>query len=257
MDETKKQETKVEKKTFKKRKKRKLKKGSPRLYFHSGTQDAIVAYQNSDDIKEREDIYVKDIAPAFEKLVENLINIHKFFSLHSTFDNLKNDCVAFLFETILKFDATRGTNAFSYFNVCAKNWLIIQAKKRIQSTKRSVSMSDVMLLSGRDQKAIEESSVVESQDDIYEKKSTSDALINMLNELKYRIKTENELKCINAIITIFKNVDEIDLLNKTAILLYMRELSGLDPKKMTTTMQSIKRHYRRLKLDPKLEPLLF
>ena len=84
-------------------------KSPPKLYFHSGTQDAIVAYQKSpDNKKERERLYVTDILPAFEKLVENLINIHKFSSLHDSYDDLKNDCVNFLFETIKKFVNPHG-----------------------------------------------------------------------------------------------------------------------------------------------------
>ena len=47
------------------------------------------------------------------------------------------------------------------------------------------------------------------------------------------------------------NIDEIDLLNKSAVLLYMRELSGLSSKQLTTAMQSIKRHYKKTKVDPK------
>jgi hypothetical protein len=61
------------------------------------------------------------------------------------------------------------------------------------------------------------------------------------------------LACINSIITIFEKVDEIDFLNKSAILLYMREMSGLSPKQLTTTMQSIKRHYRRMKVDSRFK----
>jgi len=33
----------------------------------------------------------------------------------------------------------------------------------------------------------------------------------------------------------------------------MRELSGLSPKQLTTTMQSIKKHYRRMKGDAKFK----
>ena len=73
----------------------------------------------------------------------------------------------------------------------------------------------------------------------------------MLYEIRTKVKTENELSCINSIITIFEKIDDIDLLNKSAILLYMRELSGLSPKQLTTTMQSVKKHYRRMKADPK------
>jgi len=55
--------------------------------------------------------------------------------------------------------------------------------------------------------------------------------------------------CINSIITIFENIDNIDLLNKNAILLYMRELSGLSPKQLTTTMQIVKKHYKKIKIE--------
>ena len=75
--------------------------------------------------------------------------------------------------------------------------------------------------------------------------------VTLLYDIRSKVKTENELTCINAIITIFENIDDIDLLNKSAILLYMRELSGLTPKQLTTTMQSIKKHYKKIKTDTK------
>lgn len=227
-------------------------KPSVRMYFHAGTQAAIVAYQKAaDDRKEREKLYVKEIMPAFEKLVENLINIHKFTSLHDTFDDLKNDCVNFLFETIGKFDSTRGTNAFSYFNVVAKNWLIIKTKQKSQRMKRSVSLDDPEALSANEHQIIEDHCTVQSQETVLENQSAAKSVVRLLYEIRTKIKTENELACINSIITIFENIDDIDLLNKSAILLYMRELSSLSPKQLTTTMQTIKRHYRKLKIDPK------
>lgn len=230
----------------------------PKLYFHSGTQDAIVAYQKAkEDKKERERLYVTDILPAFSKLVENLINIHKFTGLHDTFDDLKNDCVNFLFETILKFDSTRGTNAFSYFNVVAKNWLIIKTKQKQQRIKRSVSLDDPESLSSNEQRLIEDHCIVPSQETVLDNRTTAGNIVEMLYDIRDKVKSENELACINSIITIFENIEEVDLLNKSAILLYMRELSGLSPKQLTTTMQAVKRHYKRLKIDPKFQFRLF
>lgn len=224
-----------------------------RMYFHTGTQAAIVAYQKSTDKKEKDKLYVKEIMPAFEKLVENLINIHKFTSLHDTYDDLKNDCVNFLFETIGKFDSTRGTNAFSYFNVVAKNWLIIKTKQKSQRIKRSVSLDDPEALSVNEQRIVEDHNIIPAQDEMLMSESSAAAVVKLLYEIRAKVKTENELACINSIITIFENIDDIDLLNKSAILLYMRELSGLSPKQLTTTMQTVKKHYRRLKIDPKFK----
>lgn len=90
---------------------------------------------------------------------------------------------------------------------------------------------------------------VPSQDDSIVDTQSSEALMRMFLDIRSKAKTENELSCINAIITIFENVDDVDLLNKSAILLYMRELSGLSPKQLTTTMQIIKKHYRKFKFD--------
>jgi hypothetical protein len=227
-----------------------------RMYFNQNTQAAIVSYQKAagpepEKKKERDKLYVAQIMPAFEKLVENLINIHKFTSLHDTYDDLKNDCVNFLFETIGKFDSTRGTNAFSYFNVVAKNWLIIRTKQKSQRIRRSVSLDDPEALSVNEQRIVEDHATIPSQDIVLENEYSAQAVLGMLYEIRSKVKTENELACINSIITIFENIDDIDLLNKSAILLYMRELSGLSPKQLTTTMQSIKKHYRRMKIDPR------
>ena len=223
-----------------------------RKYFNAKTQEAIIAYQNAkEDRKLRETLYVKGIMPAFEKLVENLINIHKFTSLYDTYDDLKNDCVNFLFETIGKFDGNRGTNAFSYFNVVAKNWLIIRTKQKSQRIRRSVSLDDPEALSAHEHKIIEDHCTIPGQDTMLEVECAVRGIVEMLYEIRNKAKTENELSCINSIITIFENIDDIDFLNKSAILLYMRELSGLSPKQLTTAMQAIKKNYKRMKLDPK------
>jgi len=220
-----------------------------KLYFNSDTQSAIVAFQISSSKIEKDKIYINDILPAFEKLVENLINIHKFTGLHDSFEDLKNDCVNFLFETIGKFDAERGTNAFSYFNVVAKNWLIIKTKQKALKSKKNVSIDDASALTLHEQNLIDEYYSIPSQDSVLDGQSSTEEVIEMLYEIREKVKTENELMCINSIITIFENVDDIDLLNKNAILLYMRELSGFSPKQLTTTMQSIKKYYKKARTD--------
>jgi hypothetical protein len=228
----------------------KKKKNDPlKMYFNANTQEAIVCFQGCKEKKERDRIYVKEILPAFEKLVENLINIHKFSGLYDSYEDLKNDCVNFLFETIEKFDASRGTNAFSYFNVVAKNWLIIRTKQKAQKVKRNISLDDMSSLTNYEKSIVEDQCSLPSQDFMLESIYSSEATIKVLYEIREKVKTENELTCINSIITIFENIEEVDLLNKNAILLYMRELSGLSPKQLTTTMQTVKKHYKKIKLE--------
>lgn len=222
-----------------------------RMYFNHGTQEAIVTFQTLSNKQKREQIYVNEILPAFKKLVENLINIHKFVGLHDSYDDLKNDCVNFLFETISKFDASRGTNAFSYFNVVAKNWLIIKTKQKSTHLKKSVSIEDSESLSNSDIELIESNGSLLSQDVIFDSIDAPQEMIGMLHKIRSELRTESELACINSVITIFENIDDIDFLNKSAILLYMRELSGLTPKQLTNSLQNIKKKYRSIKVEEK------
>jgi hypothetical protein len=186
-------------------------------------------------------------------LVENLINIHKFSGLHDTYEDLKNDCVNFLFETIHKFNPSMGTNAFSYFNVVAKNWLIIKTKQKAQRGRRDISIDDPKGLSVNEIQIIEERSAVPSQDHFLENNENIANVLKLMYEIRSRVKVENELLCINSVITIFENINDIDILNKSAILLYIRELSGLSPKQLTTSMQAVKKHYNKLKVEQKFD----
>lgn len=226
---------------------------NPKFYFTGETQEAIVEFQKTSDRRTREKLYVEKIMPAFEKLVENLINIHKFSGLHDTYEDLKNDCVNFLFETIHKFNPMMGTNAFSYFNVVAKNWLIIKTKQKAQRGRRDVSIDDPKGLSASELQIVEDRSTIPSQDFFLENSENIANILKLMYEIRARVKVENELLCINSVITIFENINDIDILNKSAILLYIRELSGLSPKQLTTSMQAVKKHYNKLKIEQKFD----
>lgn len=219
-----------------------------RMYFNQETQAAITLYQTFSVGKDRDKLYLEKILPAFQKLVENLINIHKFTGLYDSYDDLKNDCINFLFETIHKFDPNRGTNAFSYFNVVAKNWLIIKTKQKNIHSKKVVSLDNTEDLTNYELGLIEQHQSLPSQETMFGFMTSSENVLKMMYEIRKYVKTENELSCINSIITIFENIDSIDLLNKSAVLLYMKELSGLSPKQLTTSLQTIKRHYKKMRI---------
>jgi hypothetical protein len=219
--------------------------GGP-LYFHEGTQKAIVAYQQTKDVSEKEKIYKDDIFPAFEKLVENLIFLHGFNKEEEPFESLKGDCITFLYETIYKFDPNRGSKAFSYFNVVARNWLIIKAKQRSKKRNRHLSLDDTDSLSSLQRQIIENYNVLPAQDDAMIEALRQQEILAMLGKIKEKITNENEMSCIEAIIEIFRRVDELDLLNKRAIFVYIRDLSHLNPKQLSLAMTQIKKYYREM-----------
>jgi hypothetical protein len=223
-----------------------------KIYFGKETHNAIFDYLNCSDIEFKKQIYLTKIFPSFEKLVENLINIHKFASIEESFEELKSDCISFLFENMYKFDFSRGTNAFSYFNVLAKHWLIIKSKQRIQRAKISVSFdSEYMAESSDDDKNTDSPLIVSSPENKSKIEIDNDKndIMQLLFIIKEMVKSKNEFNCINSIISIFQNVENIDLLNKNAVFLYLREISGLSPKQLTLTIQTIKKYYKKAKIE--------
>ena len=217
-----------------------------RMYFNEGTQNAILEYQGSTDQAEKDKLYIEKIFPAFDKLVQNLIFIYGFAKPSDKYEILKSDCVSFLYETIHKWDVSRGTKAFSYFNVVAKNWLIINSRRTQKHTKRHVSMSDTTVMSKNDKISLASHDVIPAPDEIMIKMLFRDEIMVLLKEIKGRLSGENETKCINAVMTVFETIEQLDFLNKRAVFVYIRDISGLSPKQLSVAMSQIRKHYRQL-----------
>ena len=109
----------------------KKKKKSKNYYFTSDTEQAIISYSNTDCKQIREELYRQQIQPAFDELVDKIVYTYKFTSLENI-DFLKDDCKIWLTTILGKFDASKGTKAFSYFSVVTKNWFTHKAKKQTQ-----------------------------------------------------------------------------------------------------------------------------
>ena len=91
---------------------------------------------------------------------------------------------------------------------------------------------------------VESHQIIPSQDDIFIREEDKDILKDMLQKIKSKPLNENEKLCINAVITLFKNIEEIEFLNKRAVFVYLREISGLSPKQLSVSMSNIRRYYR-------------
>lgn len=216
-------------------------------YFTAQTQEAIEKFQSAETDEEKSNLYTKDIMPAFDKLAENLILIYGFAKGRHDFGSLKNDCVTFLYETLYKFDASKGSKAFSYFNVVAKNWLILNTRKKKKVQDNSYSIHDLESFSQVDRKAILHYQISEAPDDIMISRERRDEIKKVLQILKGKVVNTNDIACINAIVVVFEKIDDLDLLNKRAIYVYIREISGLNSKQLSTSMSTIRRLYRQVK----------
>ena len=232
---------------IKKRRRIKRKPGQTgHMYFSDVTQEAITQFQLEENEKLRHELYVKSIHPAFEALVENLILVYGFGVPGEPIDSLKGDCISFLYSSIFKWSPEKGTKAFSYFNVVAKNFLIANTRKAVNLVRRYVSIEQPELLTLEQSQEIESYAVVPSPDDILIERNHRNEIMEILAEIEDIVETEHEQACIKAIISVFERVDELDFLNKRAVRIYIRDISGLTSKKLSTAMSSIRVLYREI-----------
>lgn len=232
--------------TEKRKLKRKKGKTDPsKMYFNSETQASIVEFQGMEDSKEKITLYNVKIAPAFKALVDNLVNIHKFNSVQKTIDELKFDCIHFLYEAIPKFDHTRGTNAFSYFNVVAKNWLVMRTVADNSRTKKNLYIDNPLADDAK--RAFEEYEIEKSCESFYDQENKDEELnkriVSALDDIRQNATGVNEILCVDALARIFELASDIDILNKASLMFYMKELTGLNSKQIVAVMKTIKKKY--------------
>ena len=216
-------------------------KRTKRKYFTKVHEDAIVQYCLSKDRYEKEMLYAKLIHPAFDELVDKIVYTYKFTTLPNV-DSLREECKAWLVTILDKYDPSKGSKAFSYFSVVTKNWFIHKVKKNTKRLKTENSL---------DQRQISDDVLV--SDSPYESDREKTEFINHfrgnLDDWHEAADKENELKVINAIKVLFEHSDDIEIFNKKAIYLYMREITDLNTKQIATVLTKLKVKYRGFKAD--------
>ena len=72
-------------------------------------------------------------------------------------------------------------------------------------------------------------------------------LRDMITEWDVETLKPNEKKVLEAIKILFDNIDSIEIFNKKAIYLYMRELTGLNTKQVVNNLNKFRNKYRTFK----------
>ncbi len=211
------------------------------LYFTKIHEEAIIQYAKSTNLAEKTKLYTSLIQPAFSELVDKIVYTYKFNNLPNI-DYLKDDCKIWLTTILDKYDPNKGSKAFSYFSVITKNWFIHKIKKNAQAAKREINIEDAM-------KTAHSSFLVEKNEyeSNREKAEFWNALILFVKTLEQNnsiIKNENDKKVISSIEYMLENMEKIEILNKKAIYLYLREMTGLTTKQLAPTLRKIKVEYR-------------
>lgn len=212
-------------------------------YFTKDHENAIVDYVNTQDKIQRTRLYIDYIEPAFNEMVDKIVFTYKFTTLPNI-DSLRQECKIWLITILDKYDPNSGSKAFSYFSVITKNWFIHKVKKTSEQTRREINFEEISKTSNHD------SLIVENRYfDIREQEEFSSLLwseINNWNEIDIK---SNEYKVIEAIKILLKEPDAIEIFNKKAIYLYLREITGLNTKQIVNNLNRIRIKYKTFKND--------
>jgi len=214
---------------------------SKNKYFTKVHEEAIINYTLTEDNKIRTELYVNYIEPAFNEMVDKIVYTYKFTTLPNI-DVLKEDCKIWLTTILDKFDPQKNSKAFSYFSVITKNWFIHKVKKTSKDMKRESQIDEI---AGEViQKHLSTVNPYESDRDKFEFWQHLFAEIDSWDKLKLK---ENERKVLQAIKILFDSIDEIEIFNKKAIYLYIREITGLNTKQIVNNLNKIRTKYRQFK----------
>jgi hypothetical protein len=225
------------------RRKKRLAKKTKRYYFTQVHEDAIIAYVKTNDRKERTELYIKYIQPAFNEMVDKIVFTYKFSNLPNI-DLLREECKIWLTTILGKYDSSKGSKAFSYFSVITKNWFIHKVKKTNKQYKREIQFEDL----NKDAE-FQYMSTSSTYDENREKKEFWDALHEQIEFWGKENLRTNERKVLEAIKVLFRHSDDIEIFNKKAIYLYLREITGLNTKQVVNNLNKMRVRYRKYKKD--------
>jgi len=210
-------------------------------YFTQVHENAILDYIASDDSKERNNLYKNIIRPAFVEMINKIVFTYKFTNLPNV-ETLKDECEIHLITILSNFDVTKGSKAFSYFSVITKNWFIAKVKKTAIQLRREAHYDEISK-----RVEMEHLSIYNQYDNKREKKEFME---NLWGEIKKWEKTslkENERKVLEAIKILFTDAETIEIFNKKAIYLYIREITDLNTKQVLNNLNKFRTEYANFK----------
>ena len=221
---------------------RKRRKRTKNNYFTKVHEQAIVDYSASGCRKERTTLYVSLIQPAFEEMVNKIIFTYKFNNLPNI-DSLREDCKIWLTTILNKYDPNKGSKAFSYFSVVTKNWFIHKVKVNSKKIKREVSYENLVENGGADVLGTSDS---ESSSFLEQRMEAEfwNCLLTQVDKWDTGNLKQNEKAVLEAVKVLLNNIEDIEIFNKKAVYLYLRELTGLNTKQVVNNLNKLREKYR-------------
>ena len=213
-------------------------------YFTSDTEEAIIEYLNETDQAKRNKIYNERIWYGFHKLTENIIHTFKFYYTEvDTIADLQHEVTAFLLEKLHLYKQEKG-KAFSYFGTIAKRYFILYNNNNYKKLKQKAEVDAI----DKDQSITID--IVNNQSIEEPKDKATEFIIYMLKYMDLHLfdhfPKEEDARTADAILELFRKRENIELFNKKAIYIYIREMTDQSTPQITKVIKKMRKIYKKL-----------
>lgn len=227
---------------------------SSRYYFTNETEQAIIRYNSCTDERERNKIYDKYIMRAFDKLAENLIHRFKFYHFDIPYEDVKHETIVHLIEKLNNYSEGKG-KAFSYFSIVAKNYLINENNNNYDRFKNTTEVTAIDDSRNVINEVVRKRKVDDDREfmDIFVdyitenidrltmiriSKTGSESIVRIFDRL-------DDKRIVESVLQLFRIRDNIELYNKKALYVLIKEMIGSDNTQgITKNVKQIERLYR-------------
>lgn len=222
-----------------------------RTYYGVVQEAAVVAFLNAKNVGEKEKIYREHLQEPINKMIESIIRTYKLYRQSYEFNDLHADALSFLITKFDKFKPERGKKSYSYFGTVCKHYLYNEMMKEYKKMTSTTVIDDEI-----------EQDFLRRDELLYRIDTQEVDLTDFILKLTSSIKTEldsgelssNEYKVGYSLIKILEEWQDMfakhephnknsPKFNKNLVLLYIRNMTGLNTKEIRNSMRRFKSLY--------------
>ena len=137
----------------------------------------------------------------------------------SNLEHLQHEIITFLLSKIHLFDPTKGAKAYSYFGTIVKRWLILYNTKNYNKKIKKVPVDNL---------------TKDGSGYTYDLSKYIDLFVAHTSENIYELfPKKNDAQIADAILELFRKRETIEVFNKKALYIYIREMVDVKTPKIT------------------------
>tara|TARA_R110000803_G_scaffold74905_8_gene139194 strand:- start:631 stop:1356 length:726 start_codon:yes stop_codon:yes gene_type:complete len=215
------------------------------MYFGPEVDVAIIAYNAETDFNKKSIIYEREIRAAFEKLVENIIHTFKFYYTDNVpLLEVQHEVVSFLVEKLSKFKPEKGSKAFSYYSIVAKNYCILKNRKNYKKLieHKRIDINTKIVL-------VQDEPTDNPDLEVFFEKFIAHWEYNLP---KYYTKPR-DIQLSEAVLELFRRRVRIEEqggnFNKKALYVYIREMTNANTQQITKIVKQMKYAWKKMFSD--------